>query len=116
LTVWLRRQEIEIRKAALFASGITDLIIKESSKNTVEAYKELIESVFPYAAKERGDTDQKLVERMKKEAEKGPITFSVPQAQSPLQKIAARMRLPDEFREKLRERTSNLSMKARRST
>lgn len=104
VTVWLRRQEQKVRESALFASGVADLIVRKDSSNTIKAYKELVDAFFPFAAKERTKTDQELIDRMKKEADKGPIIFSIPQTQSPLQKAASKMRLPDEFRQKLQQR------------
>lgn len=104
LTVWLRRQELEVRKGAMLVSAVGDLIMKESSKHVVEAYKSFVDSAFPFAAKNRGDSDKELVAAMKKEAEKGAITFTPVSTPNPLQKVAKQMRLPDDFRQKLQER------------
>lgn len=104
LTVWLRRQEMEVKKAAILVSAVGDLILKESSKHAVEAYKAFVDTAFPFATKTRTDSDQKLVEAMKKEAEKGPIHFTPIVTPNPLQQKAKQMRLPDEFREKLQQR------------
>lgn len=114
LTVWLRRQEMEVRKGAMLVNAVGDLIQKESSKNVVEAYKAFVDVAFPFAVKTRGDSDKELVAAMKKEAEKGPITFSQIAQPTPFQKTAKQMSLPDDFRQKLRERTFQRTERARR--
>lgn len=83
------------------AAGIGDIIVGTSSKTTVEAYKQFIDAIFPFAAKTRTDTNQQLVETMQKEAAKGPITFSPINTPNPLQRVAKQMTLPDDFRKKL---------------
>lgn len=93
---------------ALFTSGVTDLVSsqKGDNSNLVKAYNAYIESAFPFAEKTRDQTDQKMVEAMKKEAEKGVIQFSpMPQSMTPLHSKAKQMSLPDDFRTKLRERS-----------
>lgn len=89
---------------ALVTSAVGDLLLKENSKRTVEAYKSFVDAIFPFAAKNRVDTDKKLVETMQKEAARGPIQFSPILTPNPLQKAAKQMRLPDEFRQKLQQR------------
>lgn len=105
LTVWLRRQEMEVRKGAMLVSAIGDLIQKESSKHVVEAYKAFVDVAFPFAVKVKGESDKELVDRMKKEADRGPITFSQVATGSPFQNAAKQMRMQPEFRQKLRDRT-----------
>lgn len=104
LTVWLKRQEIEVMKQQVIASGFGDLLMGQSTKTTAEAYKKFIDAIFPFAAKTRSNTDEKMVQAMRQEAAKGPITFSPINTPNPLQKAARQMRLPDEFRQKLQTR------------
>lgn len=100
LTVWLRRQEQEVRKVAVMAwSGNP-----ENAKGLMEAYKQFVDSAFPFAATSRTASDQQLVDAMKKEASKGAIGFTpIETGPSPLQKAATKLRLPDEFRQKLQQ-------------
>lgn len=93
-----------MKKGAILAAAVGDLIMKESSKHTVAAYKAFVDSAFPFAAKTRVDSDKELVAQMRKEAEKGPIQFTPIATPSPLQKTAKQMRLPDEFRQKLQQK------------
>lgn len=97
---------MEVRKGAMMVSAVGDLIQKESSKHVVEAYKAFVDVAFPFAVKTRGDGDKELIEKMKKEADKGPITFKPIDAPTPFQRAAKQMRLPDGFRQKLIERSS----------
>lgn len=114
LTVWLKRQEIEVRKVQVLASGIGDLVQGTTSKTSTEAYKLFIDAIFPFAAKSRTDTDQKAVDMMRKEAARGPITFSPINTPNPLQKTAKQMSLPDDFRRKLQEKVqAKTQMRAR---
>ena len=100
LTVWLRRQELEVKKMQVLVNAIGDLILKEGTKNTVKSYDAFLQCAFPFIEKARGDTDQKLIEAMKKEAERGPIVFTPTDTMGPFRKVAARMREPDEFLKK----------------
>ncbi len=99
LTVWLRRQEQEVRKVAVLAWTAS----VENGKSVTEAYKKYVDAAFPFAATSRSASDQQLVDAMRKEADKGPITFTPIEQPSPLQKTAARLRMPDEFRKKLQD-------------
>jgi hypothetical protein len=83
--------------AALVAAG-------GESKVAVDAYKEYYEAAFPFAAKHRGQSDHKMMERMKKEVEAGPIYFKTVQVNNPLREKARQLQLPDDFRQKLAER------------
>lgn len=88
----------------MFAAGIADIVIGQSSKNTAESYKNFVDSVFPFAARQRVDSNEELIKVMKKEAEKGPISFTPVETPNLLQQRAKQMRLPDEFRQKLQQR------------
>lgn len=97
----------------MLAAAIGDLILKESSKATVEAYKSLVDTAFPFASKLRGNTDQEMVTAMKKEATKGVIQFTPIATPNPLQTRAKELRLPDDFRQKLQQRKVAVPQRAR---
>jgi hypothetical protein len=69
-----------------------------------KSFLEYYDKVFPFAENARGDTDQKMVEKMRKEVAKGPISFKPVSTDSPLNKAIQRLRLPDDFKQKLRNR------------
>ncbi len=73
----------------------------DQAKGIVDAYKSYVDSAYPFAATARTSSDQQLVDVMRKEASKGHISFEPIPQPSPLQKVAAKMRLPDDFRQKL---------------
>lgn len=73
-----------------------------------KTFLEYYEKIFPFAAGVRGDSDKKLVDVMKKEVAKGPITFKPVSTDSPLNKAVQKLRLPDEFKAKLRNRNRKL--------
>ena len=104
LTVWLRRQELEVRRVQILANGFSDQF-RGDNKATTDAFKEFVDAAFPFAAKTRSETDKKMVEAMKKETAKGPILFSPVKTPSPLIRAAKTMQMPDEFRQKLQQRT-----------
>lgn len=94
-----------MKTVGVLVAGIHDLIVAAngSNKATVEAYKSFVDTAFPFAAKSRVDTDKQIVEAMRKEANRGPITFTTVETPNPLQKMAARMRLPEDFKEKFQK-------------
>lgn len=101
LTVWLRRQEIEAHKAKLHMyAGMGD------HKATVGAYREYVESLFPFAARTNDDMDDKLKKFMAKEVAKGAISFSTASL-APIKKVAATASLTDEFKQKLASARKN---------
>lgn len=106
MTVWLRRQELTVKMMEVFAAGVHDLVVAANggNKETVKAFKSFVDSAFPFAAKTRVDTDQQMIEAMKREADKGVINFTPVEEPNPLQKTAARMRLPDDFKQKMKAR------------
>jgi len=76
---------------AIVASGFGDIKQANDELNKYHTAK------FPFLAKEKKRSDEDMVERMKKEVAKGPISF---QAMDPLRKAAKRVRdLPDRYKE-----------------
>ena len=73
-------------------------------ESSTEAYKAFIDSAFPFAAKGRDVSDKKMVEFMKKEADKGPIKFDPVATPNPLARAVKTMQVPDEFKRKLQDR------------
>ena len=65
-----------------------------------QKFKDYVEAVFPFTEKESSDSDDKLKEVMRKEAEKGPIQFAA-QHLNPFKAAAKRLSLPDDFKKKL---------------
>lgn len=103
MTVWLRRQEAEVFKTRIFAQGFVD-IDEDGAKGTAEVFKRYVASALPFLEKAQTDSDKKMKEAMKKEVEKGVIVFNAPTS-NPLVQRAKTMRLPDEFRQKMLNRT-----------
>ena len=62
--VWLRHQEIEANKVSMMANGLLSSLTKES-KGTSDAFKAVLEGMFPFMEKNKGLEDQKLKELMK---------------------------------------------------
>jgi hypothetical protein len=75
-----------------------------------EAFENFTNSVYPYAVGKKSATDEAMVAAMKKETDKGPITFT-PMELTPLRDAAKRMSLPDDFRKRLEERTKKVRLK-----
>ena len=108
LHVWLRRQEIEVAKSKILAQGLADVVAASGGKseNIVSVFKEFTAAIFPFSAKAQTTTDQVLIEKMKKEADKGPIMFS-PINTNVLKAAAKKMSMPDDFRQKLLDAKAN---------
>lgn len=102
LTVWLRRQEIELAKSRILMAGFSDRF-SDSNKATIDAYKDYIGSIFPFAARHQEEEDQKLIENVRKAAESGVLHFSVATLK-PLQKAGKNFTVPDDFKERLRNK------------
>jgi hypothetical protein len=103
LTVWLRRQEAEVFKTRIFAQGFVD-IDEDGAKGTAEVFKRYVASALPFLEKSQTATDKQMKEAMQREVKKGVIKFSAPTS-NPLVQRAKSMRLPDEFRQKMLNRT-----------
>ena len=65
LTVWLRRQEIDVARWRVIAQGFAN------REAVGDAFKDLIAAVFPFQKDMRRASDKKLVEQMQKEIAKG---------------------------------------------
>ena len=66
------------------------------------AFKAYLGAVYPYTKEVQGAEDARLLELMKEEAAKGPITFKTHE-ESPLQRRAKVLRDPDPHWKSLRE-------------
>lgn len=78
-------------------------VIAGNNNNSMKAFAAYFESLFPFTAKTRDDEELKLKEAMRREVDRGPLSFS-PVTKGPLQRAAAKYKLPDEFRQGLRKR------------
>lgn len=97
LSVWLKRQEIELAKWRVVAQGAAN------AKEVGTVYGELVEAVFPFAKGFKRESDKKLVEMMKKEIAKGPIVFRPLLQQNPFKDKVQRMAMPDATLAKFRK-------------
>jgi hypothetical protein len=115
ITVWLRRQEMEVNRTRAMVLAMMEITVKaDNTKASGEAFKAFVESAFPFSIKHRGDVDKKMVEAMHKERVKGPILFT-PQAMSnPLARIGKTVRVDEEFKKKLQDRISLQRARSRR--
>lgn len=96
LSVWLRRQEMKVRETKVLAMGLAGILGKDMSGMT-KSFKEFVESAFPFTVTARTEQDQKMVEMMQKEAQKGAIIFDTIKG-DPLRSAAKRIRLSDDFK------------------
>lgn len=95
LTVWLKRQELELAKWRVVAQGMAD------ASKVGGTYLELVSAIFPFYGNLKKVEDQKLLERMQKEIAKGVISFT-PILTNPFKDKVKRMSMPDETLQKLR--------------
>lgn len=102
LTVWLRRQEIELNRTRVYASLAGDFV-GGNNNGTVKAFQEYFNSLYPYLAKSTKDDEKKLKETMRREIDKGAISFSTV-VENPLRRAAEKFQLPDDFRSKLQKK------------
>ncbi len=101
LTIWLKRQEADLARLRLVATGFAASAQDASAID--KSFQTVVALVFPFLKQSKEETDKKLVEVMNKEVAKGPIFFT-PAMPSPLRTRAAQMRVPDDFREKMANR------------
>lgn len=97
LTVWFKRQEAELSKVQILAQGLASTSHSDLSKQ----FKAYSEALFPWLATARSQTDEVLVEKMRKEVAKGVISFNE-MSMKFISERASTMRLPSEFQERLR--------------
>lgn len=79
-------------------SGLTG-----TAKSTADAFKAVIEGMFPFMQKTKGVEDKELTEKMQKEIAKGPLYFS-PVVMKPLRSAMKKFEIPDEFKQRLQAR------------
>lgn len=75
-----------------------------NSKPTADAYRSVLEGMYPFMEKTKGIEDKDLKEKMQAEVAKGPIYFTPIEnktQKAPQQKVE----LPEDFKKKLQNRT-----------
>jgi hypothetical protein len=104
LTVWLKRQEAEVLRARFYAQAFIEMG-GEEKKGTVESYKNLLSAMLPYMEQQQGNKDAEMKAIMEREVKKGVVLFKPQVAtNAPLLERAAKMTLPDDFRQRLAAR------------
>lgn len=104
LSVWLRRQEIEIHRERVLAQGLADVVGALGAKSSViDAFTKYVDTVFPFNKQVKTDMDTKMKEVMERQVKKGALTFT-PIAMDFLKKKTKTLSLPDDFQRKLRQR------------
>lgn len=86
----------------MMANGLLSSLTKES-KGTSDAFKAVLEGMFPFMEKNKGLEDQKLKELMEAEVAKGPLHFS-PVVMKPLRAAMKKFEISDDFKERLSHR------------
>ncbi len=79
-------------------SGITG-----NAKSTAEAFRAVIEGMFPFMEKTKGVEDAELKKKLSEEVEKGKLFFS-PVVMKPLNSAMKKFDIPDEFKQRLQAR------------
>jgi hypothetical protein len=69
-----------------------------------DAFKAYVDTIFPFNKKHQDDKDGKMKEVMDREVKKGAITFN-PVAMDFLKNKTKTMSLPDDFQQRLRDRS-----------
>lgn len=103
-TVWLRRQEAELYRVRIMASGFMELIGAQGSqaKNTFDSFKGFMEAFLPFSKKLSAEKELKMKEFMKKETEKGMIRFDIIGGKAnPFRQKAVQMQAPDPLQKKI---------------
>jgi len=104
LSVWLKRQEAQAYQARIFAQGLADVAVAGGGKEQVSGvFKSYIEALFPFMRIEQAAKDAEMKQAMKKEIERGVITFK-PVAEDFLRRRVKTMELPEDFKKKLAAR------------
>jgi hypothetical protein len=101
--VWLRHQEIEANKIRVLAQGFSDSVVGTSTKATAEAFRAVMEGMFPFIGKVKETGDKQLIDKMTQEVGKGPLFFS-PIVMKPLRSAVQKVTVDDDFKQKLQKR------------
>jgi hypothetical protein len=99
LSVWLRRQEAQVFQVRILAQGLADLATKES--HVAEIFKEYTESVFPFTKGQQDSKDAEMKAVMKREVDKGMLTFQAHPVSFLRNKAQEMLELPEDFKKKL---------------
>lgn len=103
LGVWLRHQEIEANKIRVMAQGFADSVGGSSVKGTAEAFRAVMEGMFPFVGKVKESSDKELLKKMSEEVDKGPLFFS-PVVMKSLRNAVSKVTVSDDFKQKLQGR------------
>lgn len=116
MSVWLRRQEAQVFQVRLLAQGLSDLVAKAGAgeKSAVgDIFKEYTESVFPFTKGVQAQKDEAMKAVMKKEVEKGMISFQAADMSFLQKKAQTMLELPDDFKKKLAAKAAAAKEKKR---
>lgn len=101
LHIWLNREEQRVKSTLIVAEGLAEITAASGGKTSIPVkFKEYMEAVFPFTAKENTASDEKQKEVLKKEAARGPITFTTGPS-STLRAATKKLSMPDNFRKNL---------------
>jgi Sec7-like guanine-nucleotide exchange factor len=104
LHVWLKREEAKLSMAQMLSIGLRQLTNANGVESAIPAiFRQYVEALFPFYTEIRTNQDQKMVDVMKKEVEKGMISFN-PIQTNLFKNRAKEMSLPDDFKRKLRKK------------
>ena len=102
--VWLRHQEIEANKIRVLAQGFSDSVVGTSTKGTADAFRAVMEGMFPFMGRVRETGDKQLIDKMNQEVGKGPLFFS-PVVMKSLRTAVQKVTVADDFKQRLKQRT-----------
>jgi hypothetical protein len=102
LTIWMRRQEVELQKVRILAQGLAQTA---EDGDIMTIYKSVSEAIFPFLKTYTKSTDQEMIARMKKEVDKGVISFNEVNM-SPLKRRASELGVSDDFKAKMQQRAA----------
>jgi len=86
----------------ILAQGLSDVAAKGEGKSHVaEIFKEYTESVFPFTKGQQDSKDAEMKAVMKREVEKGMLTFQAHPVSFLQKKAQTMLDLPDDFKQRL---------------
>ena len=114
LTVWLRRQEIEIQKTKAILMALGDIVAGKGNEGAVKGFNAYYAAALPFIKKEQAATDAKMLEAMRKEVARGPVFFKPVEEKNLFKDKAKSMSLPDSFRKNLADKSRGFLRKVDR--
>ena len=93
----------------ILAQGLSEVIAGVEGKNaeTSKAFERYLQSLFPFLAKSTNERDKKIAEVMKKESQRGPISFT-PISTKTFRNSVRKIRKGDDFAETMRSKGRKL--------